>query len=46
VSFIQDIVNDILDGTTAVLTQEDSFRNTEAVIRAQESADTGKPQKF
>ena len=46
VSFIQDIVNDILDGTAAVLTQEDSFRNTEAVIRAQESADTGKPRKF
>jgi len=46
VSFIQDIVNDILDGTAAVLTQEDAFRNTEAVIRAQDSADTGKPVKF
>lgn len=38
----QDIINAILDGTPTMLTEEDAFRNTEIVIRAQESADTGK----
>ena len=41
VSYPQDLIDCILDGTPTLLTQEDSFRNTEAVIRAQESADTG-----
>jgi UDP-N-acetylglucosamine 3-dehydrogenase len=38
----QDVINAILDGTPTMLTEEDAFRNTEIVIRAQESADTGK----
>ena len=38
----QDIIDCILDGTPTLLSQEDSFRNTEVVVRAQESAQTGK----
>ena len=41
-SYPQDLIDCVLDGTPTLLTQEDSFRNTEVVLRAQESADTGK----
>ena len=40
-SYPQDLIDCILDGTPTYLTQEDSFRNTEVVIRAQESATQG-----
>ena len=40
-SYPQDLVDCILDGTPTLLTQEDSFRNTEVVLRAQESAEKG-----
>lgn len=33
----------LLDGTPMLLSQEDSFRNTQVVVRAQESADVGLP---
>ena len=39
----QDIINSILDGTPTLLTQEDGFRYTEAVIRAHESVEQGRP---
>ena len=42
----QDLIDCILDGTPTLLSQEDSFKNTEAVIRAQQSADTGRVVKF
>jgi predicted dehydrogenase len=41
VDYPQDIINCILDGTPTFLSQEDSFKNTEIVIRAQESASEG-----
>lgn len=41
----QDLIDCILDGTPTLLSQEDSFRNTEIVIRAQESATKGVPLK-
>ena len=41
----QDLIDCILDGTPTLLTQEDSFRNTQVVLAAQQSADTGKPVK-
>ena len=37
----QDLIDCILDGTSTLLSQEDSFRNTEIVVRAQESATRG-----
>ena len=46
VDYPQDLINCILDGTPKLLSQEDSFRNTEAVIRAQDSADTGRVVVF
>ena len=42
----QDLIDCILDGTATLLSQEDSFRNTEIVIRAQESATKGVPLKI
>jgi len=42
----QDLIDCILEGTPTLLSQEDSFRNTEAVIRAQDSADTGSVVSF
>jgi len=45
-AYLQDLVDCILDGTPTLLTQEDSFRNTEVVIRAQESADRGETLKI
>ena len=38
----QDLIDCILDGTPTLLTQEDSFTNTRVVLRAQESATTGR----
>jgi predicted dehydrogenase len=38
----QDYIDSILDGTPTLLTQADSFMNTRVVLRAQESATTGK----
>lgn len=46
VEYPQDFINCLLDGTPTLLSAEDSFRNTEAVIRAQDSADTGKVVSF
>jgi len=43
--YVQDLIDCILDGTPTLLSQEDSFRNTEVVIRAQESADQSVPLK-
>ncbi len=37
----QDLIDCILDASPTLVTQEDSFRNTEVVVRAQESADKG-----
>lgn len=42
----QDLIDCILDGSLTMLSQDDSFRNTEAVIRAQLSADTGRVVAF
>ena len=39
----QDFVDHLLDGSEMLLSQEDSFTNTRVVIRAQESADCGRP---
>ena len=39
--YLQDLIDCILHGTPTVLSQEDSFRNTEIVLRAQESATQG-----
>jgi predicted dehydrogenase len=41
VRFPQDLIDCILDGTPTLLSMEDSFRNTEVALAAQESADTG-----
>jgi predicted dehydrogenase len=40
--YLQDLVDCILDGTPTLLTQEDSFRNTEIVLLAKQIATTGK----
>ena len=45
-TYPQDLVDCILDGTPTLLTQEDSFRNTEVVLQAQRSADTGEVVKL
>ena len=42
-AYPQDIIDCILDGTPALLTQEDGLRNTEVVLRAQESAHANGP---
>ena len=44
--YLQDLIDCILHGTPTVLSQEDSFRNTEIVLRAQESATQGVPLKI
>ena len=38
----QDYIDHLLGGPPTLMTQEDGFRNTEVVLAAQESADTGK----
>jgi len=43
VSYPQDLIDCILDGTPTLLSQEDSFLNTKVVICAQQSASTGQP---
>jgi len=45
-SYPQDFIDHILDGTPTLLSQEDTFRNTEVVLRAQESATRGVPLKI
>ena len=42
----QDMIDSILDGTPTLLSEEDGFRNTRAVLRAQESATKGVPLKI
>jgi len=42
----QDLIDCILDGAPTMLTQEDSFRNTLVVLRAQESATKGAPLRI
>ena len=41
-AYPQDYVDFLLGGPPTLMTQQDGFRNTEVVIAAQESADTGK----
>ena len=45
-SYPQDLIDCILDGTPTMLSQEDSFRNTEIVIRSQDSATQGTPLRI
>ncbi|HRU06192.1 MAG TPA: Gfo/Idh/MocA family oxidoreductase [Candidatus Brocadiia bacterium] len=40
-TYPQDLIDCILDGTPTLLTQEDSFINTEVVLKARKSAATG-----
>jgi len=40
---LEDYVAHLLDGSPMLLSQHDSFANTRVVIRAQESADSGRP---
>ena len=42
----QDLIDCILEGAPTLLSQEDAFRNTEVVLRAQESANKGTPLKI
>jgi len=45
-SYPQDLIDCILDGTSTLLTQDDSFTNTRVVLRAQESATKGEILKI
>lgn len=44
--YVFDLVDCILDGTPTLLTQEDSLVNTEVVLKAQKSADTGEVMRM
>lgn len=46
VPYPQDYIDCLLGGSSTLLSQSDSFRNTEVVIRAQESATTGQLLKL
>ena len=44
--YVFDLIDCILDGTPTLLTQEDSLINTEVVLKAQQSAETGRVVKM